>query len=136
MRRLGHLDKNHAEIVKALRSVGCSVLSLASVGSNVPDLLVGYRGVTYLLEVKRGDGLEANTLAKKVRLRDQAEWREKWRGGPALEVRSVAEALAAVGAITGPGTMVYACVKASAEEFAERANAPEVVAARRSRRRK
>jgi len=43
-------------IVDALRNVGASVVSLAPMGRGVPDLLVGFRGVNYLLEVKREKG--------------------------------------------------------------------------------
>lgn len=135
MRRRARLDVNHREIVKALRAVGASVLSLAAVGSSVPDLLVGFGGVTYLLEIKRADGLEANTLAKKVRLRDQAEWRAKWRGGPAVEVRTAAEALAAAGA-TGPAAEFIAARDKATRDFFARMHAPEVEAARSSPRRK
>lgn len=101
MRRRGRIDTGQREIVAALRAAGCSVLSLASVGSNVPDLLVGRAGVNYLLEVKPADrAMWADNLAKRVRLRDQAEWRARWRGPSAL-VSTPAEALQAVGFV-GP----------------------------------
>ena len=45
-------DGNQAEVVAALQAYGASVQSLAGVGKGCPDLLVGFRGVTYLLEVK------------------------------------------------------------------------------------
>ena len=35
-----------------------------------------------------------------VYTRDQLEWREGWRGAPAITVRTPAEALAAIGADT------------------------------------
>lgn len=50
------MDQNHAEIVHALRDVGCSVLSLASLGRGAPDLLCGYKGRNVLLEVKKPKG--------------------------------------------------------------------------------
>ena len=37
------VDKNQKQIVDALKSVGCSVLTLADKGKGVPDLLVGQR---------------------------------------------------------------------------------------------
>ena len=52
MRRAAKIDANQTEIVKALRQVGASVQSLASTGKGCPDLLVGFRGVNWLLEVK------------------------------------------------------------------------------------
>lgn len=49
-------DANQAEIVKALRAMGATVVSLASVKHGCPDLLVGWRGYNYLIEVKNMDG--------------------------------------------------------------------------------
>ena len=48
MRRAARVDSNHIEIVKAFRKLGCSVLSLASLGKGVPDLLVAVHGVVDL----------------------------------------------------------------------------------------
>ena len=74
------MDTNQAEIVKALRKIGCSVQSLASVGNGCPDLLVGYHGDNYLLEVKREDGPPSGK-----RLTDlEAEWQERWVGSCAV----------------------------------------------------
>ena len=39
--RAARVDQNHVEIVKALRDHGAFVVSLATVGKGVPDLLVG-----------------------------------------------------------------------------------------------
>ena len=44
-------DQNEGPIVAALRSVGATVSRLNDPGA--PDLLVGFRAGTYLLEVKR-----------------------------------------------------------------------------------
>ena len=52
MRRAAKVDDNQAEIVATLRYVGCSVTSLASIGRGCPDIVVGYNGVNYLLEIK------------------------------------------------------------------------------------
>jgi len=51
----GRTDANHAAIVATLRAIGASVVSLADIGGGCPDLLVGYRGVNLLLEVKDGN---------------------------------------------------------------------------------
>ena len=58
MRRAAKVDRNHVEIVEALRAVGCYVVSLASLGGGVPDLLVFKRssGLLRLLEVKAPKG--------------------------------------------------------------------------------
>lgn len=89
-------DANHAEIVSALRAVGCSVTDLAAVGGGVPDLLVGIGSRNWLLEVKRPG------VAGKKRGKTQAEtndkqetFRERWRGQVAT-VSTTEEALAVV----------------------------------------
>ena len=45
VRKYAKIDDNQPEIVKALREIGCSVQSLASVGGGCADLLVGYQGI-------------------------------------------------------------------------------------------
>ena len=54
MRRAAKLDDNHAEIVTALRAVGCFVQSLAAIGKGTPDLLAIHKGTVHLLEIKDG----------------------------------------------------------------------------------
>lgn len=54
MRRAAKVDDNQREIVKKLRSIGCSVRSTAAIGMGFPDIVVGYRGVNYLFEIKDG----------------------------------------------------------------------------------
>ena len=49
-------DANQAAIVRALRQAGASVCNLASVGGGCPDLLVGFAGHNYLLEIKNLEG--------------------------------------------------------------------------------
>ena len=52
MRMYGKVDANQAEIVKALRQVGMSVLSLAPMGKGCPDLLVADDDSYFLIEVQ------------------------------------------------------------------------------------
>ena len=59
MRRAARTDSNHLELVKAFRTLGCSVLSLAAVGKGVPDLLVSIKGITWLVEVKMPKGIHS-----------------------------------------------------------------------------
>lgn len=82
MRRRARVDSNHAEIVEALRGMGCSVQSLASVGGGCPDLLVGFRGRNVLLEIKAPKGETTD---------DQWTWGLKWNGQMGI-VRSTEEA--------------------------------------------
>lgn len=93
--RAAKIDRNQPEIVQALRKLGATVQSLAGVGEGVPDLLCGYRGQTYLLEIK--DGLRPPSDRQLTP--QQIEWHVEWRGGPCVVVNSVDEALAAIGVI-------------------------------------
>lgn len=89
-RKVHNVDANHGDIVRALRTVGASVESMAALGGGVSDLLVGFRGVNDILEVKTKDGeLEES----------QERWIRCWRGRPVVVVRTSAEALRAIGAI-------------------------------------
>ncbi len=91
MRRAAKIDGNQTEIVEALRKVGASVQSLAAVGRGVPDLLVGYKGKTFLIEVK--DGRKPGWRITQ----QQAEWHGAWRGGPLFIVENVEKALQILG---------------------------------------
>lgn len=92
MRRAARIDANQNEIVNALRLAGVSVQLLHAVGGGCPDLLCGYRGRCYTLEVKDG----AKPPSKRRLTPDQVEWHESWRGHVAV-VHNVSEAFAAVG---------------------------------------
>lgn len=93
MRRAAKVDGNHGQIVAALRAVGATVTSTASAGAGFPDLTVGYRGRTYLLEVKD----PAQVPSKRRLTPAQVEWHAAWRGQVAV-VESVEEALEVIGA--------------------------------------
>jgi hypothetical protein len=82
-----HDDANQDEIVRALRRVGATV----EVIEQPLDLLVGFRGFNYLLEVKTRTG----TLNM-----GQIDFTANWRGHWDV-VRSVDEALQAIGAVAG-----------------------------------
>lgn len=88
MRRAARTDANQAEIVEALRQVGASVVLLHQVGGGCPDIGVGFRGHTYLLEIKA----EGGRLTE-----DEREWHASWRGHVAV-VYSVEDALRVIGA--------------------------------------
>lgn len=94
MRRAAKIDRNQPEIVAALRKVGATVVSLAAVGDGVPDLLVGFRRQTFMLEVK--DGQQPPSARQLTP--DQIKWHVEWIGGPCTVVSNVGEALAFIGA--------------------------------------
>lgn len=55
MRKFGRTDTNQSTVVRDLRKMGVSVLILSGVGEGCPDLCCGFRGRTYLFEVKDGN---------------------------------------------------------------------------------
>ena len=78
-RRASRLDSNHGEIVEALLGVtGVTCHSLAGVGCGVPDLLVGARGRTFLVEIKDG----SKPPCERSLTRDQEKWISAWSGDP------------------------------------------------------
>jgi hypothetical protein len=92
MRRAAKVDRNQAEIVEALRAVGCSVQPLHTVGNGCPDLLVGKAGRNVLIECK--DGLKPPSA--RVLTDDQQEWHLDWRGDPVRVVETIEQALEAI----------------------------------------
>src|SRR5512139_2403796 len=90
------VDANHAEIVSALREAGVSVVDLSGVGQGCPDLLCGWCGHSFVLEVKRplGPRTDAEGHDDEVDLTDaQIRFASSWRGSRIWIVRSVKDAL-------------------------------------------
>ena len=73
-------DSNHETIADALQYYGCIIADLAEAGGGVPDLMVGYRGIIFLVEVKSPVG----ALSPK-----QRAFFDKWIEYPALVLRTV-----------------------------------------------
>ena len=94
MRRLGrtgHKDSNQDAIVAALRALGASVAITSGHGYGLPDLIVGWRRETFLLEVKNREG-------RGVKLSPNEQFFvDNWKGRPVAVVSSVEEALDAIG---------------------------------------
>lgn len=83
-------DENANAIVSALRDAGCTVrfIEFAYGLAGCPDVLVGHNSQTVLMEIK----------VKKGRLSDgQKRFHAEWNGGKLAVVRSVDDALAALG---------------------------------------
>jgi hypothetical protein len=76
MRKYGRTDANHTDTVKALRQIGCSVVSLGDVGGGVPDLLVGRGDKNMLLEVKDG----TRKPSERRLTEDEQKFLNTWRG--------------------------------------------------------
>lgn len=94
MRRAAKVDANQAVIVGALRDIGASVTSTAAIGQGFPDLAVGFRGATFLLEVKDG----SKPPSQRQLTPDEAEWHQAWRGQAAI-VETIEDALRVIGAL-------------------------------------
>jgi hypothetical protein len=88
-RTRARVDDNQWLIVQTLRQHGASVQPLHTVGKGCPDLLVGFKGRNYLLEVK--DGLKSPSKRKLTP--DQSAWHEVWAGQVTI-VTNCAEAVA------------------------------------------
>lgn len=91
--RAARVDDNQAVIVAALRAVGASVTPVHMVGKGFPDVVCGYLGVNYLIEIKDGDKPPSARRLTPA----EADWHRDWRGS-AHVVCNVSEALAAIGA--------------------------------------
>lgn len=97
MRRAAKVDRNHGEVVNALRKVGCSVQDLSAIGKGCPDLLIGIPAVRELAFMEIKDGSKPPC---ERRLTDaQVKWHARWEGYPVHIVESVSDALAIVAAI-------------------------------------
>ena len=66
-------DGNQKALVLAFHRFGASVQSLHTVGKGCPDLVVGFRGKTFLVEVKLPNG-KLNKM--------QREFHAAWNGHP------------------------------------------------------
>jgi len=91
MRRAARTDANHEAIVRALRKVGATAISLAAIGKGCPDVLAGFRGRNLLLEIKDG----AKPPSERKLTSDQVAFHESW-AGQVVVVTSVEEAVRVV----------------------------------------
>jgi Holliday junction resolvase len=97
-------DDNEPEIVQVLKRAGAVVVKLPGFG--MPDLLVGFGGLTFLLEVKVSSTKAGHAHKRTDRslvghgelTEFQVEWWTKWTGAPIMIVHTPEEALLAIGA--------------------------------------
>jgi Holliday junction resolvase len=86
MRRAAKRDVSEPEIVTTLRDAGFSVQPISQPG--LPDLLVGFRRRTFLVECKSSDkgyGAKLNPL--------QQKFADRWAGTPIVILRSATDAM-------------------------------------------
>ncbi len=92
MRARPRTDRNQSQIVKELRQMGYSVLSLASIGKGCPDILVGKAFMNYVFEIK-----DPERSPSERRLTDDEEtFHTLWRGQIAV-IETTEEALKLMG---------------------------------------
>lgn len=94
MRRKSKVDANQATIVNGLRRAGATVAVTSAVGAGFPDLVVGYRGRNFLLEIKDGEKIPS----RRKLTTDQVRFHDAWKGQVA-RVESLSDALLTIGAI-------------------------------------
>lgn len=88
MRRAAKIDSNQNEIVEALRRCGASVL-ITSQLKNCFDILVGYNGINYIVEIKDG---KKPPSQRKLTPGEQL-FKENWKGGKYYVITSIEEVL-------------------------------------------
>jgi hypothetical protein len=92
MRTAAKVDANQPDIVAGLRAIGASVLHLHELGQGAPDILVGFRGVNFLMEIKDG----AKPLYAQRLTSFEEQFHDRWVG-QLIVVRSLSDALRAIG---------------------------------------
>lgn len=70
------VDDNQKEVVAGLRRIGCTVHHLSSLGKGCPDLLIGFKGVNYLVELKDG----SKPPSRRKLTPDELKWIKNWKG--------------------------------------------------------
>ena len=83
-------DANHMQIINILRAIGASVFSTHRVGKGFPDIVCGFRGENYLLEIKTPKG---------ELTRDETRFFDSWAGQVHVVI-TPDDALEVIGAIT------------------------------------
>jgi len=84
--RAKRVDCNQKDIVHALKTFGATVVDLSGVGKGCPDLLVGFKQKTYLIEVKKDSKAKFTP--------QQLQFNENWRGGVVARIETIDEAIA------------------------------------------
>ena len=84
-------DANQADIVAALKAIGCSVAVTSGAGDGFPDLVVGIPGANMLMEIKNPE----QDKSHRALTAEQQIFHTEWRG-PITVVHTVAEALGVI----------------------------------------
>jgi len=84
MKYAKRVDENQNLIKHSFIALGASVLNLSRVGQGCPDLLIGYKGKSVLVEVKSAKGTFTEP---------QIKFMKNWRGGAVSRIDSVDAAI-------------------------------------------
>lgn len=93
-------DGNHTAVMDALRAAAMKPVSTAALGKGFPDIVVGFRGVNVMLEVKDGD----KPPSARALSADEREFHDTWPG-QIIVINSPQDAVLAV---------IHACRKLGA----------------------
>lgn len=74
--RAKKIDANQTQIVNNLRQIGVSVFITSMVGKGFPDLVLGYKGKNYLIELKDGEKFKS----QKKLTDDEKKFFNYWSG--------------------------------------------------------
>ena len=86
--RASRVDSNQKEIVEALRKAGATVLHTHQL-KNCFDILVGYKGINYIVEIKDGK----KPPSKRSLTPGEEKFRDEWMGGEYYIIESIEQAL-------------------------------------------
>ena len=86
--RAARVDSNQKEIVEALRKAGATVLHTHQL-KNCFDILVGYNGINYIVEIKDGN----KPPSQRKLTTGEEKFRDEWEGGEYYIIESIEQAL-------------------------------------------
>lgn len=92
----GRQDANQPDIVSGLLYMGATVQVLSAVGQGCPDLMIGWKGQNYLIEIKNPEKPKGDQRLTP----DQIKWHGFWRGQKAV-ARTIEDAIAIINGATG-----------------------------------
>lgn len=80
------VDANQQRCIDEVRAAlpEATIQVLSGVGQGVPDLLIGYQGANYLVELKDGDKPPSRRQLNEV----QVQWHDRWQGQAAVATSS------------------------------------------------
>lgn len=75
--RVRKTDTNQKQIMDLCRKVpGLSVATIHTVGRGLPDLIMGYKGMNFLIEIKDGK----KSASRKKLTPDEEKFHKNWKG--------------------------------------------------------